>query len=77
MVESAADLIFKALTNAIASGQRIEIRGFGSFTTKEVPAHVARNPSTGERVLVPVKYKVVFKPSVLFRDYYLKLKQNE
>lgn len=72
IVGDAVDGIFRGLTEAIASGKRIEVRGFGSFTTKVIPPYIARNPKTGDSVRVPTRCKVVFKPSRHLQDYYLK-----
>jgi integration host factor subunit beta len=49
--------IFDEITGALARGQRVELRGFGSFTVKQRNARVGRNPRTGEEV--PVDEKVV------------------
>ena len=50
------------LIEALGTGGRIEIRGFGSFTTKCLSARTARNPKTGETVQVKERYTVRFKP---------------
>ncbi|GMV54531.1 MAG: DNA-binding protein [Betaproteobacteria bacterium] len=60
--EFAVKSIVDALSAALASGRRIEIRGFGSFSLNYRPPRVGRNPKTGERVEVPAKYAPHFKP---------------
>jgi integration host factor subunit beta len=55
--------IFAAITKALQDGERIDIRGFGSFKVKDQAARQARNPRTGETVAVPAKKVAAFKPS--------------
>jgi len=50
------------MVNALAEGQRVEIRGFGSFSLHHRPPRVGRNPKTGESVSVGSKYVPHFKP---------------
>ena len=54
-VEYSVKVLVDTMTRALAKGQRIEIRGFGSFDLNERPARTGRNPKTGERVQVPAK----------------------
>jgi integration host factor subunit beta len=58
---SVKELINK-MAASIASGDRIEIRGFGSFTLRERKPRLGRNPKTGESVALGVKYAPHFKP---------------
>lgn len=58
----AVALILGAVTEALASGRRAEIRGFGSFSIHHRPPKLARNPRTGEAVAVAEKYAPHFKP---------------
>lgn len=67
-VELAVKLILDHLTNTLAVGERIEIRGFGSFTLHYRGPRVGRNPKTGERVDLPGKYVPHFKPGKELRD---------
>lgn len=60
--------IFSAISDALASGDRVELRGFGSFTTKRRNPRVGRNPKTGESVQVPSKVIPHFKPGKELRD---------
>ncbi|MGB2501441.1 MAG: HU family DNA-binding protein [Mariniblastus sp.] len=53
---------FDAIIEALATEQRVELRNFGVFEVKKRAARKARNPKTGEQVLVPARYVVTFKP---------------
>ncbi len=64
IVESIFDSVVKALHN----NDKIEIRGFGSFRTRQRQARIGRNPKTGERVEVPAKRIPYFKPSKELKD---------
>ncbi len=59
--EAVVNLIFDSMTDALVKGDRIEIRGFGSFTTKNYGAYTGRNPRTGETIHVPPKKLPFFK----------------
>ena len=59
--EIAVNAIFDAMISSLASGQRIEIRGFGSFDINHRPPRTARNSKTGEKVAVPEKFVLQFK----------------
>ena len=56
------------MAQTLASGERIEIRGFGSFSLHYRPSRVGRNPKTGEPVSLPEKYVPHFKPGKELRD---------
>ena len=56
-------LIFEELSSALAKGDRIEFRGFGSFTVKTYSAREAKNPRTGEKIWVEERKKVRFRTS--------------
>jgi len=66
--EAIVDTIFDAMIAAIRSGDKVEIRGFGSFRIRQRGARTGRNPKTGERVEVPAKRISYFKPSKDLRD---------
>jgi integration host factor subunit beta len=53
--------IFSSLTNALAKGERIEIRGFGNFTVRKYQSYQGRNPRTGNKVEVSPKKLPFFK----------------
>lgn len=59
--EEVINTIFDAMTNAMLSGERIEIRGFGSFVIKEYKAYMGRNPKTGDSISVKPKKLPFFK----------------
>jgi len=60
--------ILDALAKNLSRGERIEIRGFGSFSLSYRPARLGRNPKSGERVQVPAKYVPHFKAGKELRD---------
>lgn len=62
------DAFLNAIKRAIADGQHIEIRGFGTFKVRERRSRMARNPRTGDPVRVPARAVPVFKPSRLFKE---------
>lgn len=64
----AVKTVLDALTQALASGQRIEIRGFGSFSLSRRSPRVGRNPKSGEQVLVPGKQVPHFKAGKELRE---------
>jgi integration host factor subunit beta len=66
--EVIVETIFDAVIGALKGGDKIEIRGFGSFRIRQRNARVGRNPKTGERVDVPAKKVPYFKPSKDLRD---------
>jgi len=66
--ELAVKLILEHMTNALSSGKRIEIRGFGSFAMHYRPARVGRNPKSGEVVYVPEKFVLRFKSGKELRE---------
>src|SRR5664280_1424894 len=67
-VELALNCMLNQMADALVQGERIEIRGFGSFDLHHRPARIARNPRTGEAVNLPGKVKVHFKPGKEMRD---------
>jgi integration host factor subunit beta len=67
-VEDAVNCLLKHMADALSEGERIEIRGFGSFDLRQQLPRVARNPKTGEAVNLPGKVKIHFKPGKAMRD---------
>ena len=67
-VELAVKLILEQMSESLALGDRIEIRGFGSFTLHHRPPRVGRNPKSGESVKLDEKYVPHFKPGKELRD---------
>ncbi len=60
-VERIVSTVFDEISDALARGDRVELRGFGAFSVKERAARIGRNPRTGESVTVPEKYVPFFK----------------
>ena len=60
-IERIVSTIFDEISNALARGDRVELRGFGAFSVKQRAARVARNPRTGEAVRVTEKHVPFFK----------------
>ncbi|HBH26611.1 MAG TPA: integration host factor subunit beta [Rhodospirillaceae bacterium] len=60
-IECAVDTIFEALTQALAAGGRVELRGFGAFSIRERAERMGRNPRTGAKVYVPAKCVPFFR----------------
>ena len=61
-VEQVVDIFFEQIAGRLADGGRVELRGFGAFSTRERQARKGRNPRTGEAVDVPAKRVPYFKP---------------
>lgn len=66
--EFAVKTILDAISDGLARGHRIEIRGFGSFSVNRRPPRVGRNPRSGERVVIPEKLAPHFKPGKALRE---------
>ena len=66
--EVIVDTIFDSVVRSLRVGDKIEIRGFGSFRTRQRNPRVGRNPKTGDRVEVPAKKIPFFKPSKELKD---------
>ncbi|HXY26088.1 MAG TPA: HU family DNA-binding protein [Candidatus Acidoferrum sp.] len=67
--ETIVETVFDCIIQALQKGEKIEIRGFGSFRTRERRGRVGRNPKTGEKVEVPAKKIPFFKPSKELKDF--------
>ena len=61
-IEKVVDVFYNSISEALANGQRVELRGFGAFCIKERGPRIGRNPKNGERVAVPRKKSVYYKP---------------
>ena len=66
--ELAVKMILDAMTQSLTQGQRIEIRGFGSFALNSRPPRIGRNPKSGDTVMVPEKRVPHFKPGKELRE---------
>jgi integration host factor subunit beta len=62
------ETILASVVRALRAGDNIEIRGFGSFRTRQRKPRVARNPKTGGRVEIPAKKVAFFRPSKQLKD---------
>lgn len=66
--ETIVETIFESIVKSLQTGDKIEIRGFGSFRTRQRNPRIGRNPKTGARVEVPAKKIPYFKPSKELKD---------
>ncbi|MBM1222237.1 integration host factor subunit beta [Ponticoccus sp. SC2-23] len=67
-VDRIVSTIFDEITEAMANGNRVELRGFGAFSVKRRDPRIGRNPRTGEAVEVEEKHVPFFKTGKLLRD---------
>ncbi len=67
-VENVVNAILDAVADALARGDRVELRGFGAFSVKSRPARTGRNPRTGEQVAVAEKVVPFFKSGKEMRE---------
>ena len=68
LVKAVVQQFFDAIISELGKGNRLEFRDFGVFETRTTPARTAQNPKTLERVEVPAKHRVVFKPGRLMKE---------
>ena len=73
-LEKFTDIILTEIKEALRRGDRVELRGFGIFSTNIQKARISRNPKTGEKVATPEKKTIHFKMS---KDLFKKLNNNE
>ena len=66
--EEIVDMVFDTMSRSLVSGDRIEIRGFGSFTARQYESYTGRNPKTGEKKVVAPKKLPFFKVGKELRD---------
>jgi len=66
--EKVVDTFFGTISDTIAQGQRVEIRGFGSFTVKEYKSNTGPNPKTGQKIPVPPKKLPFFKVGKVLKE---------
>jgi nucleoid DNA-binding protein len=67
LVKAVVQAFFDEITSELARGNRLEFRDFGVFQTKITPARMAQNPRTQEKIHVPARRRIVFKPGRLMR----------
>ena len=66
--EKAVNAVFDSITEALASGDKVQIMGFGAFEVKERAAHIGRHPTTGEAMEIPASKTPSFKAGKTLRD---------
>ena len=67
-LEKFSEIIFKEIKNTLKRGERVELRGFGTFGVKHRMPKKARNPGTGDAIYLPERYVPTFKPSKIMRS---------
>jgi len=67
-IERIVSIVFQEMTDALARGGRVELRGFGAFSVKHRPARTGRNPRSGAAVHIEEKWSPFFKPGKELRD---------
>ena len=73
-IEKFTDIILKEIKNTLKRGERVELRGFGIFSTHVQKARISRNPKTGEKVNTPKKKTIHFK---MAKDLFKKLNNEK
>ncbi len=73
-LEKFTEIILKEIKRTLRQGERVELRGFGIFSTKNQKARISRNPKTGEKVHTPEKKTIHFK---MAKDLFNKLNDYE
>ena len=73
-LEKFTDIILSEIKRSLKRGDRVELRGFGVFSTNTQKARISRNPKTGEKVNTPEKKTIHFKMS---KDLFKKINKNE
>ena len=73
-LEKFTNIVLNELKRALKRGDRVELRGFGVFSTKTQKARISRNPKTGEKINTPEKKTIHFKMS---KDLFKKLNNDE
>jgi len=66
--ELVVERFFGGISDALADGERVEIRGFCTFSVKNYKAYTGRNPKTNEKIEIKAKRMPIFKPSKMFLD---------
>ena len=60
--EHVVNMVFRCIIEALATGDKVELRGFGSFRTRERHSRIGRNPKTGEEIPISARRVVTFRP---------------
>ena len=66
--ENALSAVLSSITDAVASGEKVQLMGFGSFEVRERAERIARNPQTKETITIPASKLPVFKAGKAFKD---------
>ena len=72
-LEKALNIVFDEIIKTLAKGNNVQIRGFGSFKTKQLKSRIGRNPKDGSKVKIPAKLGIHWKIS---KGFFQKLNQN-
>lgn len=75
--EVIVETVFDSIISALHKGDKVELRGFGSFRTRERGPRRGRNPKTGEPVDVPAKRVPYFKPGKELKEYFTEMESGE
>src|SRR5215510_5972658 len=75
--EVIVETVFDSIISALHKGEKVELRGFGSFRTRERGPRRGRNPKTGEPVDVPAKRVPYFKPGKELKEYFTEMESGE
>ena len=75
--EQLVEIIFDSITDTLNKGEKIELRGFGSFRVRERNSRKGRNPKTGDSVSIPAKRVAYFKPGKELKELINKSEQGE
>jgi len=76
-IASSVSTLIEQMTHALMTGERIEIRGFGSFTIRKRPPRMSRNPKTGESFELKERYAPYFRPGKELAERVNKAKRKE
>jgi len=75
--EVIVETVFDSIVGSLQNGEKVELRGFGSFRTRERGPRRGRNPKTGEPVDVPAKRVPYFKPGKELKEYFTEAPEGE
>lgn len=67
-VDAGVNLILRCMSEALENGQRIDIRNFGAFTVRAMPARLAHNPKSGKKMTAAPSVKIHFKPGIGLKE---------
>ena len=67
-IEESVNLLINVISNSLLDKNRVEIRGFGTFSSRHRPVRLARNPKTGTSITVGSKFYTYFRPSKLLKQ---------